>query len=258
MFSASDDTVLDRVFDPEAAPSPGLIIFTEVASDPNISNPFLLTRLNAETSTIIRLVETIIMTNAATTHQALPSTSRSAFTLDHVISAFTTLVSGYPTYASAFLNRAQVLCMKYGDHLYWNPCADNMLMDLHHAIMLTTPASPMMSVSPAQAKTLASAHTLRGMLLHIASKDYLLKTDITSGKHVIDGSDVADTKTELPSLLRNRIVEEVQEMASRDSSLCGRYGNQIAKAMAVETNPYAKLCGAIVQEAMRRNWVAFE
>lgn len=32
----------------------------------------------------------------------------------------------------------------------------------------------------------------------------------------------------------------------------GRYGNEIARQMAVKTNPYAKMCGAIVKEAMRK------
>ncbi len=31
----------------------------------------------------------------------------------------------------------------------------------------------------------------------------------------------------------------------------GRYGNDVAREMAVRTNPYAKLCGNIVKEAMR-------
>jgi hypothetical protein len=43
-------------------------------------------------------------------------------------------------------------------------------------------------------------------------------------------------------------------MASRDFMLGGRYGNQIAKALAVATNPTAKLCGSIVQEAMSKEF----
>lgn len=31
----------------------------------------------------------------------------------------------------------------------------------------------------------------------------------------------------------------------------GRYGNEVAREMAKGTNPYAKLCGEIVREAMR-------
>lgn len=34
----------------------------------------------------------------------------------------------------------------------------------------------------------------------------------------------------------------------------GRYGNPIAKALAVATNPTAKLCGEMVKEAMRKDY----
>lgn len=34
----------------------------------------------------------------------------------------------------------------------------------------------------------------------------------------------------------------------------GRYGNEVAKALAVASNPTAKLCGAIVKEAMRKEF----
>lgn len=34
----------------------------------------------------------------------------------------------------------------------------------------------------------------------------------------------------------------------------GRYGNEVAKALAVAANPTAKLCGEIVREAMVREF----
>lgn len=34
----------------------------------------------------------------------------------------------------------------------------------------------------------------------------------------------------------------------------GRYGNEIAKALAVRANPTAKLCGEMVREAMRKEY----
>jgi hypothetical protein len=36
----------------------------------------------------------------------------------------------------------------------------------------------------------------------------------------------------------------------------GRYGNEIAKALAVSTNPTAKLCGEMVREAMRKEYAS--
>ncbi|MCJ1477736.1 hypothetical protein MMC13_006409 [Lambiella insularis] len=247
VLSVSDDTVLDRIFDPEAAPSLALVISPDAPVDPNISDPSLLARLNARASALVQLIEASVIANDTATTQGLLSTSTSATTLDHAISAFTTLVSEHPTYASAYLNRAQALRLKHGDHLYRNPCADRMIADLYRTIVLSTPASPTLPVSPTQARTLANAHTFRGMLLHIASKDLLLETGTA-----VDTSGVAHKTTEMPSLLINLTVGQVQEMASHDFQLGGRYGSTIARAMAVKTNPYAKLCGSIVQEAMRK------
>jgi hypothetical protein len=47
-------------------------------------------------------------------------------------------------------------------------------------------------------------------------------------------------------------VDRLEEMASHDFFLGGRYGNKAAQQLAVQTNPYAKMCGAIVKEAMRK------
>ena len=41
-------------------------------------------------------------------------------------------------------------------------------------------------------------------------------------------------------------------MASHELALGGRFGNDIARQLAVQTNPYAKLCGEIVREALRK------
>lgn len=52
---------------------------------------------------------------------------------------------------------------------------------------------------------------------------------------------------------------EFEAAASRDFALGGRYGNEIAKGLAVATNPTAKLCGQIVREAMKKEYgPAFE
>jgi len=45
-----------------------------------------------------------------------------------------------------------------------------------------------------------------------------------------------------------------EENASRDFMMGGRYGNEIAKALAVSANPTAKLCGEMVREAMRKEY----
>ena len=43
-----------------------------------------------------------------------------------------------------------------------------------------------------------------------------------------------------------------EELASRDFGVAGRYGHKTAQSLAVKTNPYAKLCGQIVKEALQR------
>lgn len=55
----------------------------------------------------------------------------------------------------------------------------------------------------------------------------------------------------LPTKLSGLSSEQLEDMASKDFFLGGRYGNKIARELSVKTNPYAKMCGAIVQEAMR-------
>jgi hypothetical protein len=47
---------------------------------------------------------------------------------------------------------------------------------------------------------------------------------------------------------------DFEEHASRDFAMGGRYGNEIAKGLAVSTNPTAKLCGQMVREAMKKEY----
>jgi hypothetical protein len=44
----------------------------------------------------------------------------------------------------------------------------------------------------------------------------------------------------------------LEEAASGELALGGRYGNETARQLAVKTNPYAKLCGAVVKEALTK------
>jgi hypothetical protein len=51
---------------------------------------------------------------------------------------------------------------------------------------------------------------------------------------------------------------DFEENASKDFMMGGRFGNEIAKALAVSTNPTAKLCGEMVREAMRKEYAGGE
>jgi hypothetical protein len=55
-----------------------------------------------------------------------------------------------------------------------------------------------------------------------------------------------------PDKLQDMGPDQLEEMASRDFFFGGRYGNKVAQQLAVQTNPYAKMCGAIVKEALRK------
>lgn len=44
---------------------------------------------------------------------------------------------------------------------------------------------------------------------------------------------------------------ELEELASGDFAAAARYGDEAAREMSVRTNPYAKMCGAIVKNALR-------
>lgn len=61
----------------------------------------------------------------------------------------------------------------------------------------------------------------------------------------------AATTFPLPSRLRGMQSAQLEELASRDFALGGRYGNKVARGLSVRTNPYAKACGAIVREALK-------
>jgi hypothetical protein len=112
------------------------------------------------------------------------------------------------------------------------------LADLGAAITLATPApSPTAArISPLQADLLANAHTHRGyLLLKAASASASAQPPVVA----------------LPPPLAGLSSTALEELASRDLALGGRYGNKIARQLSVRTNPYAKACGAIVSEALR-------
>jgi hypothetical protein len=115
--------------------------------------------------------------------------------------------------------------------------ASRIFSDLSETITLATPKSPADPISPLQARILADAHTHRGYIL--------LKGEKVKQR----GSDGCDCG---PDEIRELDKDQLEEMASRDFFFGGRYGNKIAQQLAVQTNPYAKMCGAIVREAMRK------
>ncbi|KAJ9265383.1 hypothetical protein DTO212C5_6764 [Paecilomyces variotii] len=224
-LSSNDSAVLQALFDAESAPSSAVKIDSTLSSLPGISSQELESLRNHERELIRRLQS--------------PNPSRD--TVQSIITELDALITKNPLYPSAYMNRAQALRMLFDlrdeDALFLPENADissRIFSDLGQAISLATPRSPADPVSPLQARILADAHTHRGYMLLKAAR-------VRQG-----GSDGG------PDRLRGLEKDQLEEMASRDFFLGARYGNRIAQQLAVQTNPYAKMCGAIVKEAMRK------
>ena len=91
--------------------------------------------------------------------------------------------------------------------------AAEVLADLDKAIELAQPAGKLEPISPLQSKVLSAAWTQKGGLL------------------------LKDAK---------------EEDAVKAFSEGARFGGTVAREMTVRLNPYARLCGSIVKEAMRK------
>ncbi|KAJ9640382.1 hypothetical protein H2199_005921 [Coniosporium tulheliwenetii] len=222
-LSSNDAHVLSALFDPEASLSrDGVDISASQNSLPGISETEL-PGLQTIESAAIRPLNT-------------PSPSRE--TVEKAVEALGDLIATHPSYASAYTNRAQAIRLLLGDDLFSsanNTLLGLLLSDLSHAITLTSPASPQDSLSRLQAHVLATAHTHRGYILLKAAKG--------ARDGTLEGG---------PEELRRASSDELEEMASRDFFQGGRYGDKTAQQIAVRLNPYAKMCGAIVKEAMRK------
>jgi len=221
-LSANDAHVLSALFDPESSPSAAVkIVPTSAPSLPHIPASEL-PRLQALEAAAIRPLN-------------VPSPSKDV--VDDAVDQLSDLIKQHPNYASAYANRAQALRLRTGEDIYTDEnVAEStvLLADLSRAITLASPPTPQSPLSPLQAKVLSTAHSHRGYLLLKA------QTAVMAGKQ---GS--------LPAELWKKTGDELEEMASRDFFLAGRYGDRTAQQMAVKTNPYAKMCGAIVKGALR-------
>jgi hypothetical protein len=244
----NDAAVLQALFDAESSPSSGITVDPTLPSWPstvNISQTDLTTLKTRETQIILNL-------------QA--SSTPTQETVQAALEELNTLLEEYPTYPPAYTNRAQTLRLladleytkNHTNNTESEPSTDESLFtpeatdlssrifaDLGKAITLATPVSPADPISSVQARLLADAHTHRGYLLLKAARVKKTRAGV-------------EVESVGPERLRGHRADQLEEMASRDFFLGGRYGNKVAQQMAVQTNPYAKMCGAIVKEAMRK------
>ena len=239
-LSKADSKVLAQVFDPESGPANvEVLIDPTLPVDRNIQDEKLLSRLKSAEREAIQVIEAFEKSSNRT-EQAKIRTYRNALArLDQIIEE-------YPLYASARNNRAQLRRWRFGDRnmvcqrrsvpdAEKTAAAQATVNDLKQCIALASPGRPQDPVSPSQGRLLAQAYTQLGALYYAASKD-------------LNSTEVEIVCEDLTSWTKDHFEEE----ASRLFYLGGLYGNEVAKALAVHTNPHAKLCGSIVKEAMRK------
>jgi hypothetical protein len=223
-LSANDKRILSALFDPETLPSSvarskdASAIDASLPSHPSISASQLST-LEAQQNDIVQNV----------------SQESSLETIDEAITQLNNTITTWPNYASAHVNRAMLRRLKLetslqpNDHIFTCPTSPDiadLFTDLGRAIHLSLPSSsPSDPVSPYQARILRTAYSHRAYL-------YLK---------------AVETGTELNGLGKNKL----EELASKDFAAAARFGDEVAREMSVRTNPYAKMCGVIVRNALK-------
>ncbi|KAL7798161.1 hypothetical protein V8C37DRAFT_247332 [Trichoderma ceciliae] len=254
-LSRHDINVLEKIKDPESNPAVGVVIDSALPRDPQIIDHSAYERVVERERTIIRTLQAI--ETQLSSFQSEEDTDKAIESYKSCVSDFGHLISYYPQYASARNNRAQIMRRLYGDSMLLNctatmpmplipqpeqsekkEAARNTLEDMEIAIQLLTPPSLTTPMSAQAARTLSMAHTQRAAI-YLRTAKLLLDRQL----------DIDDSRQEATW---SRM--EFEEAASRDLALGGRYGNQIAKALAVSVNPTAKLCGQMVREAMKKEY----
>ncbi|KAM7208646.1 hypothetical protein V8F20_001069 [Naviculisporaceae sp. PSN 640] len=255
-LSTRDINVLEKIKDPESDPSRAVQVDPTLPKDPNILDDELYKAIAQQERDIIVSIQELETRKKNAKSEDSPSVDIVA-EYQNCVSQLGQLIEAYPKYASAYNNRAQALRRLYGDTMLLlipqqppqamlrsvreterRAMARMALCDLDRAIQLLTPAKMYSKLSPQTARTLSMAHTQRAAIYHITSKL------IASNPLSMDPERREATWTEL----------DFAENASRDFAMGGRYGNEIAKGLAVSTNPTAKLCGQMVREAMKKEY----
>lgn len=219
-LSGSDAAVLGALFDPEATLSNGTFVEGQLPQE--VDRDVLIGIQRREKEALLPLNK--------------EDPSREDITT--TISSLSNLISEFPRHASLWNNRGQARRMLFnlGTPKYQTGLLTDIVTDLDHAIALAMPESPAQSVPELNAKVLASAYTHRGLLLWAASRSEELRLALN----------VAVER------FREVEADRLEELASVDFGAGGRFGNDTAKQLAVKLNPYAKLCGSIVKEAMQK------
>ncbi|PHH81739.1 hypothetical protein CDD83_3489 [Cordyceps sp. RAO-2017] len=254
-LSRRDFNVLEKIKDPESNPAAGVVIDETLPRDPHIADAGVYERVVESERAVIRTIQAI-ETQLGQSH-AEDSQTTATEGYRRCLGDLDRLVSSQPQYASARNNRAQVLRRLYGDAMLLDittglpmplveqperterrRAALTALEDLERSIVLLSPASANAPLSRQAARTLSMAHTQRAAI-------YLRTSKMMSHRRL-------DVEERRPEAQWSKL--DFEEAAARDLAYGGRYGNQIAKGLAVSVNPTAKLCGQIVREAMKKEY----
>ena len=222
-LSANDARILNALFDPETLPSS--VAKSRDASAIDVTLPAHPTISSSQLSVLETQQNDIIQQT---------SSDSNIETIESSIKSLDDIITSNPLYPSAFVNRAMLRRIKIeallpseGD-IFSAPESEieSLFTDLARAIHLSLPASSQTApVSPYQARILRTAYSHRAFLNLKAS----------------------ETRTEWKGLGKN----ELEELASKDFAAAARFGDEAAREMSVRTNPYAKMCGAIVKNALK-------
>lgn len=223
-LTARDSIVFKSLFDPDAS----------VAVEPRHAPPVTsLPGMNEQDFLICRSNELRILS-------PLQSGTKERGIIQRAINELSSLIQESPSYASAYVNRAQARRMLVPvDDLFTEAYADSttqLFSDLKRGIELSESGSESGFPSEHQKTVLSTAYTHRGFLL-------LKLTDLVRGAKTVHGNS---------GISQAASAESIEEQASRDFASGGKYGNREAQDMAIRTNPYAKMCGAIVREALKK------
>ncbi|KAK3321217.1 hypothetical protein B0T19DRAFT_262075 [Cercophora scortea] len=255
-LSKRDINVLEKIRDPDSDPSSAVQIDPSLPKDPNILDQHEFETVSREERSIILSIQEIEVRSCGPSSRGAAGVDMGA-EYRKCVSRLEHLIQDHPKYASARNNRAQAIRRLCGDSMLvagaqqlpqallqditeeeWQEMASTALSDLDTAISLLTPTKLYTRLSPQTAKTLSMAHTQRGAIYHMTSK-LIGSSPLSVG---VGRREASWTKLDF------------EENASRDFAMGGRYGNEIAKALAVSTNPTAKLCGQMVREAMKKEY----
>ncbi|KAK2002420.1 hypothetical protein LX36DRAFT_652214 [Colletotrichum falcatum] len=249
-----DVNVLEKIKDPESDPSANVMIDPSLPRDPHITDTSIYELVIRKEREIVLSMQQLELQLAGLRPRTVTEPVQE---YKNLLSQLDRFIGEYPNYASARNNRVQALRRLYGDtmllagspttsqRLIENPqqaestqYAKIALEDTERSIALLTPRTMFGAMSPQAAKTLSLAYTQRAAIYYTTAK--------LADKHAVQ---VDETRREA-----RWTKLEFEEAASHDFAHGGRFGNEIAKGLAVSTNPTAKLCGQMVREAIKKEY----